>query len=96
MMTHEELVAKALENPMVKAEYDALEPEFAMLRLILKARRDAGLTQDQIAERMGTKRSAVARLESSLATGKHSPSLTTLRRYAKAVNKRLEIRFVEA
>ena len=95
MMTHDELVAKALQNPEVKVEYDALEAEFAMLRAILKIRKEAGITQDQIAERMGTKRSAIARLETSLATGKHSPSIATLRKYAKAINCRLEIRFVE-
>ncbi|MGZ8160325.1 MAG: helix-turn-helix transcriptional regulator [Methylobacter sp.] len=61
---------------------------------MLSARREAGLTQAQVAERMGTKASAVARLESALVSGKHSPSIDTLRKYAAAVGKRLEVRLV--
>jgi transcriptional regulator with XRE-family HTH domain len=59
------------------------------LDILLKARQDAGLTQAQVAERMGTQPPAVARLERALATGKHSPSLATLRKYAQAVGKKL-------
>ena len=59
-----------------------------------RARREAGLTQAQIAELMGTKAPAIARLESSLATGKHSPSLNTLRKYAAALGKRVEVHLV--
>ena len=59
---------------------------------LLKARQDAGLTQAQVAERMGTQPPAVARLERSLATGKHSPSVATLRKYVKACGKRLVLK----
>lgn len=69
-------------------------PEFALYREVFKARKEAGLSQAQVAERMGTKAPAVTRLESSLTTGKHSPSVATLRKYAEAVGCRLEIRFV--
>ena len=93
-MTHEELKTKALAQPEVRQEYEALEPEFELLRRMLQARKQAGLTQEEVAERMGAKRSAVARLESTLATGKHSPSLATLQKYAKAVGHKLDIRFV--
>lgn len=93
-MTHEELMAAALADPEVKAAYDEMEPEFALLREMLHARREAGLTQAQIAERMGTKPPAIARLESSLGNGKHSPSINTLRKYANAVGHRLEIRLI--
>lgn len=96
MMSHDELKAKALAREDVKAEYEALAPEFALLRAMLQARKKAGLTQAQVAERMGTKTTAITRLESSLNTGKHSPSLATLRRYAAAVDCKLEIRFVDA
>ena len=65
-----------------------------LLESDIAARKAAGLTQAQIAERMGTKAPAVARLESSLASGKHSPSLDTLRKYAAAVGKRLEVHLV--
>jgi len=94
-MTHDELVEKMLSNPEVKAEYERLNrEEFAILDEMLAARREAGLTQAQVAEKMGTKAPAVARLESALASGKHSPSIETLRKYAKALGKRLEVHLV--
>ena len=93
-MTHDELEAKALSRPEIKAEYDALEGEFALLRQLLMARQRAGLDQAQIAKRMGTKLPALARLESSLGHDKYSPSLASLRKYAEAVDCYLEIKFV--
>lgn len=94
MRTHEELKALALSDPEVRAEYERIErEEMPMLDTILKARREAGLTQAQVAERMGTKASAVARLENALITGKHSPSVATLKKYAAALGKELEVRF---
>ena len=83
-----------LNNPAVKAAYDTNIAKYAILDEILGARRDAGLTQAQVAERMGTKASAVARLESALVSGKHSPSIETLRKYAAAVGKKLEVHLV--
>jgi transcriptional regulator with XRE-family HTH domain len=94
-MTYSELKKKALENAAVKAEYQALEPEFSLLRQMLRARQDQGLSQAEVAQRMGTKAPAVTRLESALTTGKHSPSLKTLRKYAEAVGYRLEVRLVK-
>jgi ribosome-binding protein aMBF1 (putative translation factor) len=85
--------ARMLAEPTVKAAYDALEDEYTALRAILSARREAGLTQAQIAERMGTTASAVSRLEASLSSEKHSPSFATLRRYAAACGKKLVISF---
>jgi transcriptional regulator with XRE-family HTH domain len=93
-MTHGELKRTALQKPAVHTAYEALDPEFEILRQMLQARQDAGLTQAQVAERMGTKPPAVTRLEASLSSGKHSPSLTTLRKYAEAVGCRLEVRLV--
>ena len=73
------MVSKMLKNPAIKAEVEKLNrEEFAILDEILTARKEAGLSQAQIAKRMGTQTPAIARLESSLATGKHSPSLSTL------------------
>jgi predicted transcriptional regulator len=92
MMSHDSLKAKALADPKVKAAYDALGPEFELLNQLLKARKKAGLTQAAVAERMGTKAPAIARLESALASDRHSPSIATLRKYADAVGKRLIIR----
>jgi transcriptional regulator with XRE-family HTH domain len=92
MMTHKELVKKMLKQPAVKAEYDAQAEEFSLLDELLKARRRAGLTQAEVAARMGTKTPAVARLEAGGGSRQHSPSVTTLRKYAAAVGCRLEIR----
>src|SRR5271154_6557279 len=92
MMTHKALVRKLLQRPAVKAEYDAQADEFALLEELLKARRQAGLTQAAVAARMGTKTPAVARLEAGGGSRRHSPSVTTLRKYAEAVGCRLEIR----
>lgn len=85
--------ARALARPDVRREYDALKEEFDLLDEILKARADAGLTQADLAERIGTTQSAVARLESAI--GKHSPSLATLKRYASALGYRLQVRLVK-
>lgn len=94
-MTHEEMVAQWMQDPEFRVEYERLErEEFAILDQILSARREAGLTQAQVAERMGTKAPAVARLEAALVSGKHSPSLATLRKYAAALGKRVEVRFI--
>jgi transcriptional regulator with XRE-family HTH domain len=95
-MTHDELKQTALHQPEVQAAYEALEPEFALLRQMVQARQAAGLSQAQVAKRMGTQPPAVARLESSLSSGKHSPSLATLRKYAEAVGCHLDIRLVRA
>jgi transcriptional regulator with XRE-family HTH domain len=93
-MKHSELKRKALSNPKVKATYDNMAPEFDLLRQMLKARQKAGLSQAEVAERMGTKAPAITRLESSLGNGKHSPSLATLQKYANAVGYELQIKFV--
>lgn len=84
---------RLLAKPEVRAAYDPLEDEYSALRVLLSARREAGLTQAEIAERMGTTASAVSRLEASLSSEKHSPSFATLRKYAAACGKRLVISF---
>jgi DNA-binding XRE family transcriptional regulator len=92
MKTHKELVKKMLKRPAVKAEYEAQMEEFALLDVLLEARHRAGLTQAQVAEQMGTKTPAIARLEAGGGAKQHSPSLATLRKYAEAVGCRLELR----
>ena len=92
MLTHKELKTRALERADVKAEYDRLDEEFQFLDEFLKARTAAGVTQAEVAERIGTTQSAVARLESG--RGKHSPSIATLEKYAHALGCRLELRLV--
>lgn len=92
MLTHKELVAKALARPGVKAAYDALEPEYRVIAELLRARQAAGLTQAQVAARMGTTNTVVARLEAAGGKRRHSPSIATLQRYARACGKNLIIR----
>ncbi len=94
MLTHDELKAKALRDPHVRAEYNALEAEFAWLAELLQARNRAGLTQTEVAERMGTTPSAVARLEAGGGSQKHAPSIATLRKYAEAVGCMVEVKLV--
>ena len=90
MRTQEEMLHSLLSRPGVKAEVERIEQEEAgLLDALLKARQAAGLTQADVAARMGTQAPAVARLERSLATGKHSPSLATLKKYAQACGKKL-------
>ncbi len=90
MKTHDQLIKAMMKRPGVKAEVDRIEREEALLLdTLLKARYEAGLTQADVAQRMGTLAPAIARFERSLATGKHSPSIATVRKYAKACGKNL-------
>lgn len=82
---------KMLKNPETRKEYDALEEEFALINELLGARSKAKLSQAQVAKRMGTSQSAVARIESG-----HTPSLTSLRKYAHAVGRKVEIKLAKA
>ena len=94
MKTHKELLDEWMKEPEFVAEYDALADEFAHIDEMLKARKNAGLTQADVAEKMGTQTPAVARLEASGRHKKHSPSLATLQKYAEAVGCRLDIRLI--
>lgn len=88
---HEAFLAKARTRKGFTEAYDALELEYRVAGQLLKARARAGLTQDAVAERMGTTKSAISRLESA---GKHTPSLATLQRYARAVGCDLQVKLV--
>jgi transcriptional regulator with XRE-family HTH domain len=92
MLTHKQLRAQALKRPEVAAEFEKQIEEFALLDEFLRARSEQGLTQAEVAERIGTTQSAVARMESG--RGKHSPSLATLSKYAQALGCKLEVRLV--
>ncbi|KJC57264.1 XRE family transcriptional regulator [Bradyrhizobium sp. LTSPM299] len=85
------LKARLLANPKVKAEY-ALAPEFEIATELLKARQRAGLSQSELATRMGTSQSTIARLES----GHTLPSTKTLLRFAKATGSKFRIRLSAA
>ena len=88
---HEAFLKKASKRKEFKKAYEELEEEYRLTREMLAARSKFGLTQEAVAERMGTTKSAISRLE---AAGKHAPSLTTLKKYARAVGCRLEIKLV--
>jgi len=90
---HEAFLKKASKRKEFRKAYEELEEEYRLTREMLAARSKFGLTQETVAERMGTTKSAVSRLE---AAGKHAPSLTTLKKYAWAVGCRLEIKLVPA
>jgi DNA-binding XRE family transcriptional regulator len=88
---HAEFLAMARQRPGFNEAYDGLELEYTVARQMLKARTKAGFTQDAVAERMGTTRSAISRLE---AAGRHAPWLATLKKYVAAVSCDLQVKFV--
>lgn len=79
-----------LKNPEFKKEYDALEPEFALIRAILDARREKGITQKELSERTGIAQGDISKLEN----GSANPSVKTLKRVADALGKKVKIEFV--
>ena len=81
-------------SPAFALAWEAQADEFAALDELLRARQRAGMTQAQVAQHMGVKQSALARVEASLASRRHAPSLATLRKYADAVGCRLTIAMV--
>ena len=88
---HDAILAKARLKPGFSEAYDELALEYHLVDQMLKARSKAGLTQDAVAEKMGTTKSAASRLESG---GKHAPSLNTLKKYAAAVGCELQVKLV--
>ena len=90
---HKEFLEKASKRRGFAQAYDALEVEYALAHEMLAARGRAGLTQEAVAGRMGTTKSAISRLESA---GKHAPSVASLKKYAAAVGCTLKIELVPA
>lgn len=83
---------ESLKNPKIREEYNRLQPEFALVGAILQARRKRGLTQKELAERIGSKQAVISRLES----GKANPSLGFIKRLAQALDACLEIRLISS
>ena len=90
MSTLRQLKAKWMRDPEFRRAYDALQPEFEIARQLIRARRRARLSQVQVAKRMRTTQSAVARLES----GRQMPAMSSLRRYANALGCRIQFRLL--
>ena len=90
MSSYRDFLKEQLNDPELKAEYDALEPEFAIIQAMINARKTAGLTQKQLAERTGIAQADISRLEN----GNANPSLKTLQRLAKGMGMRMQIQFI--
>ena len=89
--TFEQFRKKALKKPGVKAEYEALSTLFEMKRQMIAMRKKSGLTQEQIAELLGTKKSNISRLE-SINSG-NVPRISTLQEYARVLGYKLKVEF---
>jgi DNA-binding XRE family transcriptional regulator len=83
---------KAFKKKSVQEEYDALQPEYAIKKKLIAMRKEAGLTQEKLAELMGTKKSNISRLESFKSS--ISPRIETLIKYAEATGHELKVDFV--
>ena len=80
---------KKMQNPDFKASWDALEAEYSLVNALVKARNSAGLTQQQLSEKIGINQAVLSRIE----TGKANPSIGTLQKLAKGLGKKLIIDF---
>ncbi len=93
MMTKfDRLKRDMLADPAARDEYDRLAPEFEIASALITARKRAKLSQEQLAQRMKTTQTAIARMES----GRHLPSMKTIMRYAKATGSRISFKLVRA
>ena len=86
-MRHEEVKEKLFKNPEVKEEYEQLGVVYDIKRQLIKLRHEKGLSQKDLAEIIGTRQSAISRLESDA----YNPSIELLDRIAKALDKKLEV-----
>lgn len=89
MTNFDDFLNTQMKDPEFKKEYDALEPEFEIIQAMINARKDAGLTQQELAKRTGIAQSDISKLE----RGSANPSLRTLRRLAAGMGKKLHIQF---
>ncbi len=90
MRRFEDYLNEKLKDPEFKKEYDALEPEFAIIQAMIDARKESGLTQKELSERTGIAQSDISKLE----RGNANPSLRTLQRLAEGMGMKLKIEFV--
>jgi DNA-binding XRE family transcriptional regulator len=94
-LLHEDFKQKLLNDDELKNIYNKLDEEFSILEEFIKARKLTGKTQAEVASIMGTQTSAIGRLESSIITKKHSPTLATLQKYANAIGYRVKLHLVK-
>jgi len=92
MTKFKDYLNEQLKDPEFRAEYEALEPEFAIIMAISEARRKNGITQTQLAEKTGIDQSDISRIE----TGEANPSLNTLKRLAAGMGMKIKLEFLPA
>ena len=92
MTKFNDFLKEQLNDPALRAEYEALEPEFTIIQVMIDARKSAGLTQKQLSEKTGIAQADISKLEN----GNANPSLRTLRRLASGLGMRLKVEFVPA
>jgi ribosome-binding protein aMBF1 (putative translation factor) len=85
--TYKQFRTKALKNPVVKAEYDALAPEYEVVKTIINQRIKRGWSQTELAKAVGSRQPVISRLE----RGEGNPSLLTLHKIAKALGLSLKV-----
>lgn len=90
MTNFNDYLKEQLKNPEFKAEYEALEPEFAIIQAIIDARQQKGITQKELSQRTGIAQGDISKLEN----GNANPSIRTLKRLAAAMDMSLKIEFV--
>ncbi len=90
MTNFNDYLAQQMENPEFKDEYEALEPEFAIIQAIIDARKSSGITQKELSQKSGIAQGDISKLEN----GNANPSLRTLQRLATAMGKTLKIEFI--
>ena len=90
MTNFNDFLEKRLKDPNFKKEYDAREPEFSIIQAIIDARKNAGMTQKELAEKTGITQGDISRLEN----GSANPSLKTLQRLAEGMGMTLKLEFV--
>ncbi len=90
MTDFDDFLKEQMKNPEFKAEYDALEPEFAIIQAMIDARKETGITQKELSERTGITQADISKLEN----GNANPSLRTLRSLAKGLGMKLKLEFL--
>lgn len=90
MSSYNEFKKELLKNPEVKAEYDALEPEFNIIQAMIDARKHQNLTQEELSKRTGITQADISRIEN----GTRNPSLEMVKRLAKGLGMRLKLELV--
>ena len=92
MTKFNDFLKEQLNDPLLRAEYESLEPEFTIIQAMIDARKSAGLTQKQLSEKTGIAQADISKLEN----GNANPSLRTLRRLANGLEMRLKVEFIPA